>query len=183
MKRFLMLITAMTLFLTAACTATADGVTFKTAYFTMQMPEGWEIDTDDLEKKEGEETLGFFGVELPEGMLIGGAYLVYYEQLKDIALWNSSEEELKEYTEALLDEFADNNPELIGTVMAGRIPLVLIKGADADGEFLYADTMTNGYAVEFEFFVTDAEGEKQLPLTERHIEQVKTLLATFQPAA
>ena len=96
MKRFLMLITAMTLFLTAACTATADGVTFKTAYFTMQMPEGWEIDTDDLEKKEGEETLGFFGVELPEGMLIGGAYLVYYEQLKDIALWNSSEEELKE---------------------------------------------------------------------------------------
>lgn len=43
--------------------------------------------------------------------------------------------------------------------------------------------MTNGYAVEFEFFVTDAEGEKQLPLTERHIEQVKTLLATFQPAA
>ena len=116
-------------------------------------------------------------------MLIGGAYLVYYEQLKDIALWNSSEEELKEYTEALLDEFADNNPELIGTVMAGRIPLVLIKGADADGEFLYADTMTNGYAVEFEFFVTDAEGEKQLPLTERHIEQVKTLLATFQPAA
>jgi hypothetical protein len=116
-------------------------------------------------------------------ILLGGAYLVYYEDLKDISLWNSGEEELKEYADVLLEEFADSKPELIGTVTAGKIPLVLIRGADKDGEFVYADTVTNGYSIQFEFYATDSEGEKELPITEEHIEQIKTILASFKPAA
>ena len=182
MKRFLILLTAAILALAAACTAAADGLTFSNKYFSLQLPDNWEIDTEDLETKEGEETLGYFG-ETSEIALVGAAYLVYYENLKDTALWNASEEELKEYTEALLEDLADVKPELVGTVNAGRIPLVLIKGSDSDGEFLYADTVTNGYAIEFEFYVTDTEGEKQYPITEEHIEQVRKILSTFQPAA
>ena len=115
--------------------------------------------------------------------LLGGTYLVYYEDLKDIALWNASEEQLKEYADLLLEEFADANPELIGTVTAGKIPLVLIRAADKDGEFVYADTVTNGYSIQFEFYATDTDGDKDLPLTDEHIEQIKTILASFVPAA
>ena len=43
MKRnFLFLVTAV-LFLTAAF-ASADGVTFSTAYFTLELPDNWETD-------------------------------------------------------------------------------------------------------------------------------------------
>ena len=82
-----------------------------------------------------------------------------------------------------LKDLEDVKPELIGVVKADKVPLVLIKGSDEDGEFLYADTVTNGYAIEFEFYISDAEGEKQLPFTDAQIEQVKTILATFKPAA
>jgi hypothetical protein len=181
MKRFFVLMTAVALFLSVVCAAVAQ--TFTTAYFSMELPDGWEIDTEDLEKKEGEESLGFFGGKMGDGLLVGGAYLVYYEDLKDISLWNAGEEELKEYTNILLEEFADSKPEAIGTVMAGKIPLVLIRGADKEGEFVYADTVTNGYSIQFEFYATETEGDKELPLTDEHIEQIKTILASFKPAA
>ncbi len=181
MKRFFVLMTAVALFLSVVCAAVAQ--TFTTAYFSMELPDGWEIDTEDLEKKEGEESLGFFGGKMGDGLLVGGAYLVYYEDLKDISLWNAGEEELKEYTNILLEEFADSKPEAIGTVMAGKIPLVLIRGADKEGEFVYADTVTNGYSIQFEFYATETEGDKELPLTYEHIEQIKTILASFKPAA
>ena len=180
MKRFFVLMTAAALFLSIVCAASAQ--TFSTAYFSLELPDDWEIDTSDLEKKEDEESLGFFGGQTGNGFLLGGAYLVYYENLKDMSLWNSSEQELEDYANALLDEFADDNPELIGTVNAGKIPLVLIRGADKDGEFIYADTMTNGYAIEFEFYVTEDEGDRQLPLQQEHIEQIETILASFKPA-
>ena len=174
MKRsFLFLVTAV-LFLTAAF-ASADGVTFSTAYFTLELPDNWETDMGDLKKEDNTEELGFFGGETAGGLLAGGAYLVYYENL-------NSAEELKDYEDALLEDFEKNNPRLVDTVMAGQIPLVIIRGNDDEGEFVYADTITNGYAIEFEFYVTDDDGEKQLPITDQDIEQIKTILATFRPA-
>ena len=180
MKRFFTLLTAVSLLLAAVCGAAADGVTFSTAYFTLQLPDGWAVDTDDLEKEEGRECLGAFGDSAETG-LVGVVYLVYYEDLKNVALWSSDESELQAYTESLLEEFADDKPESLGTVMAGRIPLVLIRGTDEDGEYLYADTLTNGYAIEFMAFSTDSEGEKLYPITEEQISQFRTILSTFQP--
>ena len=181
MKRLLSLVAAAALMLSAVF-ATAEGVTFSTKYFSVELPEGWLIDTDDLEKEEGEECLGFFGSPEEVGMACG-TYLVYYEDLKDFALWNASKEELEEYKEILMEEFEDGSPELIDIVTADKIPLVVIRVHDEDGDFIYADTMTNGYAIQFEFYVTDEGGEKLYPITDEHIEQVKTILATFKPAA
>jgi hypothetical protein len=182
MKRLVSLLAAVILVLSAISFAAADGVAFTTQYFTLQLPEKWIIDTENLESEEGEQCLGYFGG--PENVaLTAGVYLVYYEDFKNVALWSSNEEELKDYTDALMEDFRDSKPELIGIVKAGKIPLVVLKCVDADGEFIYADTMTNGYAIEFEFYVTDEDGKKSYPITEEHIEQVKNILATFQPAA
>ena len=182
MKRFYSLLAAVMMILLVICNAAAEGVPFSTAYFTLQLPEGWIIDTEDLKSEEGEQCLGYFGG--PEDICImAGAYLVYYENLKDIKLWESDEDELKDYTDAILEDFQDSHPELIGIVKAGKIPLVVIKGTDEEGEFIYADTMTNGYSIQIEFYVTDEEGEKMYPITDAHIEQIREILATFQPAA
>lgn len=180
MKKITALVLAMLLTLCLASGALAD--TFTTKYFTLELPEGWEIDTDDLEEEseEGMEALGFFAG--PEDVaLMAGAYLVYYEELKDLSLWEASEEDLREYAEIIIDELQDDNAEYIGTVTAGKIPFVLIRCEDEESEYIYADTVTNGYSIQFQAFMADEENFH--PLTDEAIEQFTTILATFKPAA
>ena len=183
MKRLLSFAFALALALSAVCCAAAAEKIFKTAYFTITLPSGWDFDTEDAcVDEDGDEYLGFFGEDKSIGLIVG-AYIVYYEDLSDISLWNSSEAELQEYADSVMYDFADEEPEYLGIVMAGKIPFVLIKATDEDGEYLYADTMTNGYAIEFQVYVMGADGETQYPMTEKYIELFKSVLATFQPVS
>ncbi len=183
MKRMISLIFALVLALSAVCGTAVAEKTFKTAYFTVTLPAGWDYSTDDAEKMEdGDEYLGYFGEDKEIGLIVG-AYIIYYEDLTDISLWNSDEAGLREYAESIMYDFADDDPEYLGIVMAGKIPFVLIRAENEDGEYLYADTMTNGYAIEFNAYVLDSDGETQYPITEKYIEQFKSVLATFQPVS
>ncbi len=179
MKRFISMMTAMILILAAVCTATAEGNTFTTQYFTLQLPEGWTIDTEDLGEEDGDQELGYFGEE-KSGLLIG-AYIIYYEDYKDVSLWSMSESELKNYVEDLMDDLEARHVEWIETVMAGNIPIVLLRAEDYEGEFIYAETMTNGYTIHFQAIRTDEYAEETFPLTDEDIETLKGILATFQP--
>ena len=182
MKRLISLLTVISLLLSLAGAALADPVTFTTEYFTLQLPDGWIIDTEDLESESDSSAkcLGFFGESSDKG-LVAGVYLVYYEDLKNVALWSSDEDELQAYIEAVLEDYKDEHAESLGIVMAGKIPLILIKGVDKDGEFLYADTMTNGYAIEFQVIHIDDNTDNQYPITAEQIELFKSILSTFQP--
>ena len=161
--------------------AAAEGVTFKTEYFTMELPEGWEFTNEKQEpdSENGSIELGSFYSPDAEG-LVFGAYLVYYEDLKNVSLWSSDANELQDYVDAVKEDLADFNPEYLDTVMAGKIPFVLFRCTDKDGEFIYADTITNGNAIEFEACVIDPD-EKLCPVTDQHIEAIKTILASFKP--
>ena len=186
MKRLLGVMVAVILVLSAVCAA-AEGVTFTTNYFTLQLPDGWETDFEDLEKEDNEEELGYFADPANVGLACG-VYLVYYEDLKDISLFNLDEETIQDYVDAILEEMEDGKPEYLGTVTASPspdlkpIPLVLFKVTDEDGEFIYADTITNGYSIQFEFFIMDMDGDTMYPFTDAHIEQIKSILETLQPA-
>ena len=182
MKKTAILLTVLLLTISLVCGALADGVAFTTKYFTLELPEGWTIDTEDLdqEAEENVEPLGYF-YSPDETALAAGCFLVYYEELKDMALWNAGEEELKQYAEGIMEEFEDDHPEYIGTMTAGSVPFVLIKCKDDEGEYLYADTITNGYSIQFEVSLMDEENS--YPLTDEAIEQFKTILSTFKPAA
>ncbi len=183
MKRWICAAAAVMLVLFTACIAAAEGVTFTTKYFTMQFPEGWETDTEDLTQEDGVEELGYFEEQAAYG-LSGGAFLVYYEELKDIRLFDAGEEELQAYIDALLEEFEEDHPVYLDTLMAGQIPLVMLRCTDKDGEYIHVDTMTNGYAIEIQFYVMsdDEKDMKTYPVTDRQIEQIKSVLATFRPA-
>ena len=185
MKRTISLFFALVLALSAVCCVTSAEETFKTPYFALTLPDGWLIDTSEADAavdEYGEQFLGVFGDDEAIGMIVE-AYLVFYEELKDVSLWNYSDAELKDYTDSLLEEFEDDDPKYLDTVMVGQIPFVLIKATDVDGEYLYADTMTNGYAIELCAYVTDEDAETMYPITEKHIEQCKSILATFQPVS
>ena len=183
MKKLLAIVLSL-LFTLSIVSAMAEGVTYTTKYFTLELPEGWDIDTSDLENdpENNMEDLGTFGKADGDG-LICEAYLVYYEDLKNVALWNSDADELKDYAEAIMEDFEDDHPVYLDTMKAGSIPFVLIKATDEEGEYLYADTITNGYAVVFIAYAVDADGETTLPMTDAYIEEFKTILGTFKPAA
>lgn len=196
MKRLISLGIALLLLLSAVCCASAEGKTFKTPYFTITLPEGWDIDTTPLDEDETEEGIVYLGIfaDTKRVGLEAIAYLVYYEDLKDFSLWNADEEDLELYTDFLMDVYEEDRPKYLGiikahssitmsdgTVRTSSIPFVLIKGMDEDGEYLCADTITNGYAIEIKAIVVDEGWENQYSMTEKYIEQFKSVLSTFQP--
>ncbi|MBO7664221.1 MAG: hypothetical protein J6U01_12730 [Clostridia bacterium] len=183
MKRWICAATAVMMVLFTVCLAAAEGVTFTTKYFTMQLPEGWETDFEDLTNEDGVEELGYFGEPAAYG-LTGGSFLVYYEEMKDFRLFDASQEEMQAYIDALMEEYKDDHPVYLDTVMADKIPLVMFRCTDQDGEYILIDTMTNGYAIEIQFYVMsdDEKDEKTYPVTDRQLELIKSVLATFRPA-
>ena len=162
--------------------AMAGSVTFDTNYYTMELPEGWEIDTSDLQSEENLEDLGLFYCAEGKGLVVE-AFQIYYENLKDLKLWEADDDTLKEYAGLILEDFSEDNPVFLDIVKAGSIPFVLVKATDEDGDYLYADTITNGYAIVFMAYAMGADGETVIPLTDEYIEEFKTILNTFKPAA
>lgn len=182
MKRLLCLFITLVLSLPLVCCAMAEEKTFTTPYFTLTLPDGWIIDQENLKEgsEEGMEYLGLFYTPEEIGLEVT-AYLVYYNHLKNMALWSADKDELKDYVNVVLEDFKEDHPVHLDTVMAGSIPFVLIKCTDKDGDYLYADTITNGYAIEFLAYVTDAEEKYQFPITDDYVEQFKNILSTFMP--
>ena len=179
MKRLLSLVLALIL-LAGVSVASAKEVTFETAYFTLTLPSGWEVEN---ESEKADEDLEFLGVcyENRSKFMAIFAYLVYYEDLKDISLWDADDSQLEVYAQAVLEDYADDNPEWIDTIIVGSIPFILIHAEDEDGEYLYADTMTNGYAIQLEAMILDDDFEKQYPITEGDLALFQSIIETFQP--
>lgn len=176
---------ALSLLLTLSIvSALAGGVTFTTKYFTLELPEGWEIDTSDLQSdaESNLEDLGLFYSTEGKGLAVE-SFLIYYEDLKDLKLWDADEDTLKEYAGLVMEDFSDDNPVFLDILKAGSVPFVLLKATDEEGDYLYADTITNGYAIVFMAYIVDADGETILPLTDESVEEFKTILNTFKPAA
>ena len=184
MKKLLAIVFTL-LFTLGIVSAMAGGMTFSTKYFTMELPEGWEIDTSDPQNdaENNTEDLGLLFGEVEGKALLCETYVQYVEDMKSIALWNSDADELKEYAEEVMEDFEEDNPVYLDTVKANGIPFVLIKATDEDGEYLYADTVSNGYLINFIVYAVDADGESYLPLTNDCIEAFKTILSTFKPVA
>ncbi len=180
MKRTVSLLLALVLVLSLSCSALAeDSLLFETKYFTLTLPAGWETEFEDLETIDDGEMLGYFFSPEDPGLTVG-ACMIYYEELKNLALWNSDADELQDYIDALLEDYAEDHPVYVGTVMAGSIPFVVIRAEDDESEYLYADTMTNGYAIEFTGYVSGSDSISP-KLTDKAVEQFLQILTTFQP--
>ena len=181
MKRFMSVLLAAILTL-SAMSALAD-VTFKTDYYTLTMPDEWVVDTDNLEADslDGMDALGYLYAPGELGLAIS-AYLMRFEDEEGVSLWNAEEAEIQEYADAVVEDYSDDQAVLLDIIKANGVPFVLIRGTDMYGDYLYADTLTDSYAIEFIAYYTDMDG-KPYPLTDEAIEQFKSILASFVPAA
>ena len=183
MKRILLLAACAAILcaLMAGASAEALTVAFETPYYTMMLPEGWEIyEPDTADDTDTFISLGNFSS--PEDRFIWAeCYLNYLEDWKDTSLWNATDEELEEYIDVTLKDFEADNPQYLGIVEAGRIPFVLFKGTDQYGEYLYVDTMTNGCAVLFYIYRSELGTDASFPLSDEDVETLTKIFESFKP--
>lgn len=181
MKKTFSLILILAVLCTAAWAAADDGVLFENEYYTLTLPGNWRIDLDDLEKEDQFEELGFMYAREDDGLAIEAA-LEYYEGLDGISLWDADEEEFQDYVDMILEEFAEDGAYALDPVYAGAIPFIIIRCEDDDGEYFYAETVTNGYVLNFYAYALDWDSN-YLPLQDKHLDTFREILGTFQPNA
>ena len=183
MKRIISLALSVILLVAFCAGAAAESLTmpFETTYYTMMLPEGWEIyDPDTEDDTDTFQTLGYFSS--PDDRYIwANCYLHYLEDWKDVSLWNVDDEELEGYIDATMSDFEDDDGEFLGLVYAGSIPFVMIKARDEDGEYIYADTMTNGYVILFYVYLTELDTDETFPFSDADIDQLTAIIETFTP--
>ena len=179
MKKTLSLILARFVLCSAAWAAADDGVLFETEYYTLTLPDNWKIDLDDLEEDDKFEELGFMYAREDDGLAIEAA-LEYFESLDGISLWDAGEEDFQAYVDMILEEFAEDGAVVLDPVNANGIPFIIIRCEDDDGEYLYAETVTNGYVLSFYAYALDWDSN-YLPLEEKHLDTFREILSTFQP--
>ena len=123
MKKISALVLALVLAL-CAVSSLAEGVSFTCKYFTLTLPDSWVIDTDfsDADSDETTEPLGWFYDDSKPVSLLIEAYLVYYEELKEYALWDGDSSLLRDYEDMLLDELKEDQAVSLGVVTAGKFP-------------------------------------------------------------
>lgn len=180
MKRTITLLLVALMLLTPLWAALAEGgKTFTTEYYTLTLPQDWEIDTSDLDKDEDFQELGtLLAPEVPGLVLEAG--LVHYSELDDVSLWNMDEAGMQDYIDSVLEELGDG-AEYKTTLRVGNIPFVVCHVEDSDGPYEYIDTMTNGYAVVFYAYVADDDSDALMPMSDAEWAQVESIIATFKP--
>ena len=181
MKKTLSLILILSVLLTAAWAAADDSVLFENEYYTLTLPGNWRIDLDDVKKEGTFEDLGFMYAREDDGLAIE-AGLEYYERLDGISLWDADEEDFQAYVDMILEEFAEDGAYVLDPVYASAIPFIIIRCEDDDGEYFYAETVTNGYVLSFYAYALDWDSN-YLPLKNKHLDTFREILGTFQPNA
>ncbi|MBR0465013.1 MAG: hypothetical protein IJJ23_11660 [Clostridia bacterium] len=186
MKRLLIWIMTLVIGLSGMSGALAEPLTltFETPYFTLMLPEDWEIyDPDPEDNGSGENIWDLGFVSSPdEDYYIIEAAMQYLEDWKDTSLWDADEEQLEEYIDITMHDFEDKDGQFIDLFYAGNIPFIMLEYTSQDrGDTLYADTMTNGYVIMFYIFKTSLDTDKYYDLTEEDIAQVTRILETFRP--
>ena len=179
MKRLFGAVLILVLVLSLSCALGELGQTFETKHYTLSIPDGWTVDKDDLNSKPGSWELGYAYAPEDDAMCIR-ATLDFYDSWDGISLWSADEDEMNEYRQAMMEDYAQYAPVLIDILYVGRIPFFVMRLTD-DGEvFYWAETMTNGYVVGLECYALDKKGDYR-DVTDAERDLFIDILRTFEP--
>ncbi len=178
MKKKIFTFTLLISLLASACIPMLAEQTFSARYFTLEIPDSWKTDTNDLQSEKGQWELGYL---YPSGTVCIYAELTRYEQWSDFSLWNADEAGTAEYLQVLLEDYKEYSPRLFDTIYAGRIPFLILELKDKDGTFYWAETMTNGYTVGFECYSLSSDRKSYRDVTAAELEAFLDVLKTFKP--
>ena len=181
MKKFSTLMIAFLLVFSLLCGAAAEGegVVFTTKYFTLNLPENWKIETEDLEQNvENAELLGYLYGPAETDIAVNVSISTHNNQ-EAVAPY-AGEQGVEAYKELILKYFEKFSPEYLETVLVGDLPFILVKYTDEEGEtILDVNAVVGGEEVEF--MVYRADETETYSVTDEDIELFKTVLQSFRP--
>lgn len=162
---------ALLMLLCAACPnpAYAEPVVYEGA-FSIDPPDGWIFIPGDWESEEDSIYAGFIAGEDGETPIIY-IDLFYYEEYKGRSLSEDAPEDRDAYKDEILTSFEEYDPVRLESewryTSAQQIPFVCLDGKDSEGNYLYAETLINGWAVTFECYaITGKLFIRTRPLTD-----------------
>lgn len=176
MKKWLAALLSLSMVLSLAA-AGADSYTAGDHY-TIEYPDTMVLDDTAYADGNTQNNEWLFMLT-GEGFLID-AYLTTLENYApDFSLSAAGDAGIKEYLDEAAEAFSDRNPVLTATVTTdGGIPFYIFRLTDADGPYLYAETIANGVSVNFICYYVDGVTEPDGALRGA----LEALLYTFTPA-
>ena len=179
MKRLLALIMSLILLLSVPGIASAAKIMqpFENEYFKIFIPGDWIISLSSVQDYWGAIDLGY--TYSPDESMLLQANLYFYGDWAQDSLWAASNDTWNDYIEFIMDDLKDENPELIGTIYAGKFPGVIIRGTNDAGTYLYGEIMVNAYAYGFYFYLLNEDGTVNSDVTQEDGELFQSILETF----
>jgi hypothetical protein len=176
MKKFIAVLLSLSMALALAA-AGADTYTVD-AHYTVEYPDTMALDDTAHADESTQNNVWLFMLE-GEGFLID-AYLTTLENYDpDFSLSAAGEAGIQAYLDEVTEAFSDRSPEAAGSVITdGGIPFYIFRLTDADGPYLYAETIENGVGVNFICYYVDGVTEPDEAL----LGTLEALLQTFTPA-
>ena len=103
------------------------------------------------------------------------------EDLAGVTLFTLEDEKRLEYVDFMLEAFEDDDIRYIGTLNASEydIPFYFFTATDSEGQYLFAQTVVKGKAIEFAIYYNDASKDVDQSL----LDALCVLVETFVPAA
>ncbi len=173
-KRIIMLLLCAAMTLAPLCASQAEAYTVPGLY-TVEYEDGAVIDdTSYLHDKTDTYTWLF--------MICGSDYAIDASMTKmdfyeGMSLYSATEDERTAYledTKLMLEEF---NGEYLGIVDKIGIPFYVFSCENDDGAYLWAETVANGYTLDFYCYYDD----DRMPVDEALLEKFSAMLESFEP--
>lgn len=173
--------TALTIAVISLClctpTALARTYTAKDCFSISYDDAVYTLDDTTYSNENTSQNAHWFFIIYNDEMMIDASA----ELLTDYAgqsLPGANEAVLAAYVDDMLDVYSDENAALVTSVKAGSqgIPFYIFSYTNEDGPYLMAETVLNGYALQFMTYYNDAD----LPVDDRLTQSLITLLDTFE---
>ncbi len=115
---------------------------------------------------------------LPEKDVVVDVEMEYMPEFEGVTLYTASEATYAQYVDATLDLFSDYHIQLLDTITVSEqnIPFYIYSKEDADGAYITAETIVNGWAIQFSTYHNES-GEMDASL----LTVVQEIVSTFKP--
>lgn len=152
---------------------------FHADFFTLSYDEtSFQTDTTTYAYENTADSYHWYG------MIYNNDYLIDietfdYEDLEGVTLFTLDSLQRQKYVDFMLDAFSDSSIAYIRTrdVSQYQIPFYFFSCEDADGTYLFAETVVKGKAIRLSSYYHNASREVDMAL----LDALTEMLDTFQP--
>ncbi|MBE5793067.1 MAG: hypothetical protein E7323_00095 [Clostridiales bacterium] len=177
MKRFLALLLCV-LMCAACCSALAVEYNANNIFTITYDENAYAIDNSTYLEENTNEYIWMFMLYNEASDAVVDVAMEALPEFADLSLFSATAEERNSYVDATLEIFADANIKLLDTITVSdiQIPFYIYALEDENGAYLTAETVVNGWAINFStYHMATSDADDAL------LNVLEEIVKTFQP--